>query len=168
IRHGGEVEWDFAFQRFRDSNVASEKATLLSSLSCTQESWIIARMLEMCLNPTTGFRTQDALDVIKTLAGNPIGRFLTFNFTREKWLEMTKIFSSIHNLAHVFESVTKAFNTDMELKEATVRLCWKEQGTFGERHDAFYSAIDRQSSKQLELDETKLSACSQLAPKSQH
>ncbi|EFX67103.1 hypothetical protein DAPPUDRAFT_203789 [Daphnia pulex] len=117
IRHGGELEWNFAFKRFRESNVASEKATLLSSLTCTQESWILARLLEMCLNPAVGFRTQDALDVIKTLAENPIGRFMTFNFVREKWTEMTKIFNSIHSLAHVFESVTKSFNTDMELKE---------------------------------------------------
>lgn len=113
IRHGGELEWNFAFKRFRESNVASEKATLLSSLTCTQESWILAkwvcllisnrnfvrycisvisfRMLEMCLNPAVGFRTQDALDVIKTLAENPIGRFMTFNFVREKWPEMTKM-----------------------------------------------------------------------------
>jgi aminopeptidase N len=48
-------------------------------------------MLEMCLNPAVGFRTQDALDVIKTLAENPIGRFMTFNFVREKWPEMTKM-----------------------------------------------------------------------------
>uniref|UniRef100_A0A0P5FVD5 Aminopeptidase n=1 Tax=Daphnia magna TaxID=35525 RepID=A0A0P5FVD5_9CRUS len=149
IRHGGEVEWDFAFQRFRDSNVASEKATLLSSLSCTQESWIIARMLEMCLNPTTGFRTQDALDVIKTLAGNPIGRFLTFNFTREKWLEMTKIFSSIHNLAHVFESVTKAFNTDMELKELSDFV--------GRNKELLVSAMTRSTQQSIDRVRSNLS-----------
>jgi hypothetical protein len=45
IRHGGELEWNFAFKRFRQSNVASEKATLLSSLTCTQESWILARLV---------------------------------------------------------------------------------------------------------------------------
>jgi len=51
----------------------------------------VGRLLEMCLNPVVGFRTQDALDVIKTLAENPIGRFMTFSFVREKWSEMTKM-----------------------------------------------------------------------------
>lgn len=45
----------------------------------------------MCLNVTSGFRTQDALSVIKNMAENPIGRYMTFNFIREKWMEMTKM-----------------------------------------------------------------------------
>ncbi len=48
-------------------------------------------MLEMCLNSTVGFRTQDALNVILAMANNPIGRFMTFYFIRDQWAEMTKM-----------------------------------------------------------------------------
>ena len=37
ISAGSQEEWDFAMQRYKNSRVASEKATILSSLSCTKE-----------------------------------------------------------------------------------------------------------------------------------
>ena len=37
ISAGSQEEWDFAMLRYRNSRVASEKATILSSLSCTKE-----------------------------------------------------------------------------------------------------------------------------------
>lgn len=102
-------------------------------------------MLDMCLNATDGFPTQDALNAITAIAYNPIGRYMAFNFIREKWMEMTKMweqlieiltltrlkltrnfsglnmlahsFTSFHSLARVFETIVKPFNTDMELKE---------------------------------------------------
>ena len=43
IRHGSDLEWMFAYKRFRESNVASERRTLLSSMTCSQETWILAR-----------------------------------------------------------------------------------------------------------------------------
>ena len=48
-------------------------------------------MLAMCLNSTVGFQTQDALHVILAMANNPLGRFMTFDFVRDKWAEMTKM-----------------------------------------------------------------------------
>ena len=43
IREGGEEEWDFAFKRYNETNVATEKAALLSAMSCSQQAWILGR-----------------------------------------------------------------------------------------------------------------------------
>ena len=58
ISDGGEEEWDFAWKRwegqgfcrwrvwltrYTESTVASEKSTLLSSLGCTKEVWLLNR-----------------------------------------------------------------------------------------------------------------------------
>ena len=43
IDDGGEEEWDFAWERYQNSHVASEKATILSSLACTKEVWLLNR-----------------------------------------------------------------------------------------------------------------------------
>lgn len=43
IREGGEEEWDFAFSRYTKSNVASEKAILLSSMTCSRQPWILSK-----------------------------------------------------------------------------------------------------------------------------
>ncbi len=44
ISMGGQKEWDFAWQRYLNSNVASEKSTILSALSCTREVWLLNRL----------------------------------------------------------------------------------------------------------------------------
>jgi aminopeptidase N len=45
----------------------------------------------MSLNPTSGIRKQDAGRVISQVASNSLGRYMTFNFIREKWTELRKV-----------------------------------------------------------------------------
>ena len=37
VANGGEEEWDFAWDRYQKSNVATEKSNMLSSMGCTKE-----------------------------------------------------------------------------------------------------------------------------------
>lgn len=43
IAEGGEEEWNFAWHRYLESNVASEKNRLLSAMGCTNHVWILSR-----------------------------------------------------------------------------------------------------------------------------
>ena len=45
ISDGDEEEWKFGWDRYKGSNVASEKANLLNSLCCTEQIWILNRFL---------------------------------------------------------------------------------------------------------------------------
>jgi len=117
IRAGGEAEWEFALKSYLKSNVASEQMTLLSSMSCSQEPWILAKMLEMSLNSTSGIRKQDATSVISQVSYNSLGRYMAFNFVREKWSLLKETFTSFTGLARVIKSVASSINTELELKE---------------------------------------------------
>ena len=88
IREGGEEEWDFAFSRYNETNVAAEKASLLSAMSCSNQAWIIGRMLEWTLNPGSGIRKQDGAAVFSRVASNPLGRYIAFNFLRDRWADI--------------------------------------------------------------------------------
>ena len=43
LRNGAEDEWDFAWERYQASNVATEKRSLLGSMACTKEIWLLNR-----------------------------------------------------------------------------------------------------------------------------
>ena len=43
IKQGGQAEWDFAYNQYKTSQVASERAKLLSALSCTKVPWLLKR-----------------------------------------------------------------------------------------------------------------------------
>lgn len=54
-------------------------------------------MLEMSLNSSSGIRKQDAARVISQVGGNPLGRYLAFNFIRERWSDMKQMYYPIHH-----------------------------------------------------------------------
>lgn len=43
VAHGGEKEWNFAWERFKKTTVASERANLMSALACTRQVWLLQR-----------------------------------------------------------------------------------------------------------------------------
>ena len=43
VENGDEKEWDFGWERYQKSNVATEKRDLLGALSCTKEIWLLNR-----------------------------------------------------------------------------------------------------------------------------
>ncbi|XP_026836420.1 aminopeptidase Ey [Drosophila erecta] len=61
IREGTEEDWDFLWTRFRRSNVGSERQTILSTLGCSKEVWILQRYLERAFDPKGDIRRQDSL-----------------------------------------------------------------------------------------------------------
>jgi hypothetical protein len=55
---GGQEEWDFAWQRYRKTNVGSEKDILLGALGCSREIWILSRYCSLhLLRPLTVLQT---------------------------------------------------------------------------------------------------------------
>lgn len=45
MSEGGVKEWDFGWERYKNSNVATEKYNLLAGLSCTKEIWLLNRFV---------------------------------------------------------------------------------------------------------------------------
>ena len=63
ISKGSENEWSFGWSRYENSQVASEKSTLLSALSCSKDVWLLNRFLNMSLTSDSGVRKQDGYKV---------------------------------------------------------------------------------------------------------
>lgn len=89
LKGGGEAEWDFLWQKYQNSNVATEKTTILSSLGCTEEIWLLSRYLEWSLNDTI-IRRQDSSSVFGSVARNDVGYFIAKNFFYENIDEIFK------------------------------------------------------------------------------
>jgi len=119
ISDGGEKEWDFAWERYTKSKVASEKSTLLSSLGCTKEVWLLNRYLNMSITPGSGVRKQDGSGVMGSVARNTVGRYLAFDFIQDKWGVVKDYFSSGFGgrLGRVVKYVASSYTTPMEVAQ---------------------------------------------------
>ncbi|XP_014203834.1 aminopeptidase N [Copidosoma floridanum] len=118
IKMGGEPEWNFTWQRYRETNVGSEKDLLLQALGCTRETWLLSRYLDWALTENSGIRKQDVTRVFSSVAGNIIGQSLTFNYFRNNWDRLREYFgTSLLTINNIVKASTKRINTKYELKD---------------------------------------------------
>jgi len=118
IASGDAEEWDFAWDRYQNSNVASEKSNLLAGLACTDQVWLLNRYLNKSLTEGSGVRKADGRTVISRIAHNLVGRDLAFDFVRDKWdLILDYYGSASFALNGLMKNVLANRNTQFSLDE---------------------------------------------------
>lgn len=88
IKHGGQLEWDFAWKMSTNSSSAQDRDVILSALGCSRDPWILSRYLSFVLDPKSGIRKQDGRRVVSAVANNPGGRRLAFQFILNNFEDM--------------------------------------------------------------------------------
>ncbi|KAH8232570.1 hypothetical protein KR032_009615 [Drosophila birchii] len=76
IRHGSDADWEFLWTRYKKSNVAAEKRTILTALGCSREVWVLQRYLELTFDPKEAIRKQDSMWAFQAVAFNEVGFLL--------------------------------------------------------------------------------------------
>ncbi|KAG0726038.1 Aminopeptidase Ey [Chionoecetes opilio] len=137
VQLGGEEEWNFAWNRYLKSNVASEKSRLLSAMGCTKKQWLLARYLNMAFDDKSGIRKQDAQRVFSAVAHNDVGGPLAWNYLRTNWKKIYDYFGGKAK-GGIITSVTSNFNTEQHLKEV---MAFKAER--GEELSAASRTVDR-------------------------
>nr|XP_023023668.1 aminopeptidase N-like isoform X1 [Leptinotarsa decemlineata] len=117
LKHGGEMEWEFLWKQYQNSNVATEKGTLLNALGCTQEIWLLTRYLEWSMNDTR-IRRQDSSTVFSSVARNDIGYYIAKNFFYEN---VNQIFKHLQpnkrRISRYLSSLANQMTDEKDLQE---------------------------------------------------
>lgn len=118
IKNGGVKEWDFAFEQFQKTTIASERRKILYGLSGASEPWILSRYLQYSINPEK-IKTQDTSAVLVNVANfNPNGRQLTWQFLKLNWDFIREKFGGgFFAIRNVILGVTKGFASEFELQD---------------------------------------------------
>jgi len=120
MAEGGEAEWDFGWARYQSSQVATEKATMLYSLTCARDVWLLNRYLNMSLHSDSGVRLQDSYKVIGGVGGGTVGRYVAWDFLRANWDQISKLYTSGFAKSYagrIIKSITGSFNTKYDLEQ---------------------------------------------------
>uniref|UniRef100_A0A8C6W192 Aminopeptidase n=1 Tax=Nannospalax galili TaxID=1026970 RepID=A0A8C6W192_NANGA len=119
IAQGGEDEWEFAWEQFRNATLVNEADKLLSALACSNQVWILNRYLSYTLN-SEYIRRQDATSTIVSIASNVVGQSLVWDFVRicgggvgVSRVEAGGSFS----FSNLIQGVTRRFSTEFELQQ---------------------------------------------------
>lgn len=148
IAKGSEEEWDFAWERYKASNVASEKATLLQALGCTEEIWLMNRFLNMSLTDGSGVRRQDGYKVISGVASNTVGWYLAFDFLKQEW---PRVFEKYGKSTFTFSTLMKSAMADRNTEYGL-----QELKTFEQQHSTELGTATRTVKQAIESAEANV------------
>ncbi|XP_077291790.1 aminopeptidase N-like [Arctopsyche grandis] len=118
VSQGGETEWEFIWQRYLKANIASEKETLLRSLACVKETWLLKRYLLWSINEESGIKQQDSSSVFDAVASSDIGFYVAKSFLYDKTSIIRKYHKDIPAvMGRYAKSIASQISTHQELKE---------------------------------------------------
>ncbi|XP_029681598.1 thyrotropin-releasing hormone-degrading ectoenzyme [Takifugu rubripes] len=112
-----EDVWEFIWMKFHSSNAVSEKKILLEALTCSDNVFLLNRLLNLSLTSDL-VPEQDVIDVIIHVGRNPQGRNLAWRYFREKWDILNARYGEALFLnSKLIGGVTEFLNTERELQE---------------------------------------------------
>ncbi|XP_059178196.1 aminopeptidase N-like, partial [Physella acuta] len=118
ISAGGWEEWQFGLRMYTETDMATERSSLLSAMACSRQPWILNHYMGLILEKGSPIRKQDGLTVIIQVASNSVGRPLAWNFFRFHYAEIKEEYSnSVFQWMSIFGSLTRSYNTEFELNE---------------------------------------------------
>ncbi|KAF2886579.1 hypothetical protein ILUMI_19594, partial [Ignelater luminosus] len=96
----------------------NEKNRILDSLGCSQKPWILSQYLDFILKNDTGIRKQDSSRIFKSVASNPMGYTLAFNYLRTQWKELNDHYGPAFGLvSNMVAELPTYMNTPYQLAE---------------------------------------------------
>ncbi|XP_063053538.1 alanyl (membrane) aminopeptidase-like b [Engraulis encrasicolus] len=117
IAAGGKEEWEFAWEKYLNSTLATEKDKLRYGLSCTKHIWLLNRYLLYTQDPSM-IRKMDVVSTIIHVSENVAGQALAWDFVRGYWKELIEEFGEeIGYLGNLVYWVTERFSTAYELQQ---------------------------------------------------
>uniref|UniRef100_A0A3Q3N8H0 Thyrotropin-releasing hormone-degrading ectoenzyme n=1 Tax=Mastacembelus armatus TaxID=205130 RepID=A0A3Q3N8H0_9TELE len=112
-----EDVWEFIWMKFHSSNAVSEKKILLEALTCSDNTFLLNRLLNLSLTSDL-VPEQDVIDVIIHVGRNPQGRNLAWKYFREKWDVLNARYGeALFMNSKLVSGVTEFLNTERELNE---------------------------------------------------
>uniref|UniRef100_A0A8C5P9G9 Aminopeptidase n=1 Tax=Leptobrachium leishanense TaxID=445787 RepID=A0A8C5P9G9_9ANUR len=155
IANGGEAEWNFAWTKFKESDIAQESDKLRSSLACSREPWILNRLLEYSLD-SSKIRRQDAISTISSVCSNVVGQSLSWDFVRTKWETIFDYFGrTSFSFGNLIERLSRRFATEFELNQLNQFKEDNQDVGFGTATRALEQAIEKTEANIKWLNENK-------------
>ncbi|XP_035003749.2 thyrotropin-releasing hormone-degrading ectoenzyme [Hippoglossus stenolepis] len=112
-----EDVWEFIWMKFHSTSAVSEKKILLEALTCSDNTFLLNRLLNLSLTSDL-VPEQDVIDVIIHVGRNPQGRNLAWKYFREKWdILNARYGEALFMNSKLISGVTEFLNTEKELNE---------------------------------------------------
>ncbi|KAI1900319.1 hypothetical protein AGOR_G00048750 [Albula goreensis] len=109
--------WAFLLEKYNVSLSETEKHKILVALASSKDSEKLSRLLDLGMEGEM-IRTQDLSSLIYSVARNPVGHFLAWNFVKKNWNELVEKFQlGSFCIRNIIIGTTAQFSAKEELEE---------------------------------------------------
>uniref|UniRef100_A0AAR2KT24 Aminopeptidase n=1 Tax=Pygocentrus nattereri TaxID=42514 RepID=A0AAR2KT24_PYGNA len=110
-----ENGWQYLLEKYGVSMSEAEKCKFLAALASSKDSSKLLRLLELGMEGSV-IRTQDLSTLIYTVARNPAGHFLAWNFVKKNWNKLVEKFQlGSFSMRNIIIGTTAQFSSKEEL-----------------------------------------------------
>lgn len=132
LREANDSTWTKVFNKYQAETVPSEKRKLMYALTSSRHEDILKRLLTYSLDETK-IRSQDSVSVIDSIARNPQGSLLAWQFVQDNYYELYQRYGvGSFDFSRLIKSNTAHFNT-REMKTQVSQFFAKVDQGSGER-----------------------------------
>ncbi|KRT82230.1 Peptidase, partial [Oryctes borbonicus] len=108
--------WDFLWNRYNSTKLATEQVIILSALGCSKDEEILKEYLALSISSESGIRKQDAGSVFTAvLAGNPGNVDIAFTFLQENVEELVNYYEGMSALDTVINGIADRLTTKEQI-----------------------------------------------------
>jgi len=107
---GDEAQYKEFAQQFKKASTPQEEERFMYALAGFRDKGLLAKTLEKTLNGE--IRTQNAPYIVRSVMLNPWGRELSWNFMKENWDKMMKVYPQVM-ITRMCEGVTGLISEDL-------------------------------------------------------
>ncbi|ELU18860.1 hypothetical protein CAPTEDRAFT_133041, partial [Capitella teleta] len=128
IKYGTEDDWQFVWNKWKATTLATEKSKLLSSLAASNDGLILNRFLHMSLDENF-IKKSDSATVIGAVGNNPAGSLLAWRFVRQNWgTIMERFYGLMSRMKRIIVATSGHFTTQYDYDEVKAFLEEKTAG----------------------------------------
>ncbi|KAJ8921488.1 hypothetical protein NQ315_003106 [Exocentrus adspersus] len=111
-------DWDFLWEVYTSSDLATELVTIISALGCTRNESIQRRYLNLSITEGSGIRTQDALSVFSSVySGSARGVDITFDFLVENYEAIAARYNSMNSVGNLIRGIAERFTEEFQVSK---------------------------------------------------
>lgn len=115
IRQGGDKEFDFLWNQYKEENVATEQVLILTALGCSKSEKKLQEYLEHITS--SDIRLQDKSSALSAAyTGNPKNVDIVFKHVTEKYKDFKTAFGSYSDVASIISSIASRFTKEEQHK----------------------------------------------------
>jgi len=111
LSNGGEEDWNFLWDQYKKTDVASEQVLILAALGCTSNTSLLNRYLNYSIDPTSGIRPQDSQSVFSAVYSRAEGVEVALDFLTENFGDIQQYYTAMNAITRIITGIASQLTT---------------------------------------------------------